>query len=151
MIGATRSVRVWACPEPVDLRAGFDGLLSLVTAKLSKDALSGDYFLFTNRDRTSAKVLLWDGTGLCIYHKRLQRGRFARLWQREGESETVQLTQSELALFLEGCTAIGRIALSPCEYVPKTLDSPVLGSYIPGREDRGDPRLRSATPGSLAA
>jgi transposase len=67
MIGSTRSLRVWAYPVPTDLRKGFDGLAGLVQGKLRKDLLSGDCFLFTNRTRTRAKVLMWDGTGLCIY------------------------------------------------------------------------------------
>jgi integrase len=57
---------VWAHPEPADLRAGFDGLAALVTSRLGRDPLSGHLFLFVNRNRTRAKVLVWDGTGLCI-------------------------------------------------------------------------------------
>jgi transposase len=64
-------------------------------------------------------VLLWDGTGLCIYAKRLERGRFASLWA--GRNGTAELTTSELALFLEGSGAIGRIALSPEVFVPRPL------------------------------
>jgi transposase len=79
---------------------------------MKRDPLSGDLFLFTNRNRTRAKVLLWDGTGLCVYQKRLERGRFARLWGREAE-DTVELTVSELALFLEGSTLAGALRLSP--------------------------------------
>jgi transposase len=58
---------------------GFDGLSGLVTTQLQRDPLSGDCFRFTNRARTRAKVLVWDGTGLCVYHKRLEQGRFAAL------------------------------------------------------------------------
>lgn len=67
MIGSTRNLRVWAYPGPADLRAGYDGLSALVTRKLGGDPLSGDCYLFTNRTRTRCKVLVWDGTGLCIY------------------------------------------------------------------------------------
>ncbi len=67
MIGATRHVRVFAYTEPADLRKGFDGLYGLVTRELGRDPLSGEHFLFVNRTRTRAKVLLWDGTGLCVY------------------------------------------------------------------------------------
>jgi transposase len=59
-----------------------------------------------------AKTLQWDGTGLCIYAKRLERGRFARLW-RDDRDDPITLTISELDLFLEGSTLIGRVALSP--------------------------------------
>ena len=67
MIGSTRTLQVWAYPEPADLRAGFDGLSALVSSRLGRDPLSGHLFLFVNRHRTRAKVLVWDGTGLCIY------------------------------------------------------------------------------------
>lgn len=116
MIGASRAARVWAYPAPVDLRRGFDGLEALVTTGLLRSALTGDYFLFTNRTRHSAKVLVWDGTGLVIYHKRLERGQFACLW-RDGSKEAVELTVTELALFLEGCRIVGRQRLSPAPIV----------------------------------
>lgn len=122
MIGTTRSVRVWAYAAPADLRAGFDGLRGLVAEKLRLDPLCGDYFLFVNRQRTSSKVLLYDGTGLCIYHKRLARGRFARLWRDDESAGPVRLTQSELALFLEGCTLVAKISLSPPEILQQPLD-----------------------------
>ena len=60
---------------------------------------------------TGCKVLVWDGTGLCIFQKRLERGRFASPWQEDGE--VVRMTPSELALFIEGCELVGRRALSP--------------------------------------
>lgn len=107
---------VWACPEPVDLRNGYDGLSALVAGKLGRDPLSGDCYLFTNRTRTRSKVLVWDGTGLCIYQKRLEEGRFACLWQRE-RGGVVELTMSELALFLEGSRAMERAKLSPTRFV----------------------------------
>lgn len=112
MIGSTRNVRVFAYPAPTDLRKGFDALVGLVTRDLKLSALSGDCYLFTNRSRTSAKVLHFDGTGLCVYAKRLEQGRFARLWGQE-EGQPVRLTMSELALFLEGSQLAGRVPLSP--------------------------------------
>jgi transposase len=115
MIGSTRSVKVWAHTMPSDLRKGFDGLSFLVKESLGRDPLSGDLFLFVNRTRTRAKVLLWDGTGLCIYQKRLERNRFACLWREHQGS--LELTVSELALFLEGSTFVGKMALSPEEFV----------------------------------
>jgi transposase len=94
------------------MRKGFDGLSALVTHGLQRDPLSGDAFIFVSRDRVRAKVLHWDGTGLCIYAKRLERGRFARLWRDAGDAP-ITLTVSELDLFLEGSTLIGRVPLSP--------------------------------------
>jgi transposase len=68
--------------------------------------------LFVSRNRVRAKVLHFDGTGLCIYAKRLERGRFAALWRAPREAP-VTLTVSELDLFLDGSTIVGRVALTP--------------------------------------
>jgi transposase len=65
-------------------------------------------------------VLVWDGTGLCIYQKRLEQGRFALLWQA-GRAGAVELTMSELALFLEGSRALEQVRLSPAAFVPRPL------------------------------
>ena len=116
MIGSTRQVAVWAYGAPADLRKGFDGLSALVSQGLGRDPLSGDCYLFVNAPRKRAKVLLWDGTGLCIYAKRLEQGRFACLW-RDAAARVVQLTMSELQLFLEGSALVGRVALSPAPFV----------------------------------
>jgi transposase len=72
VIGLSRRVRVFAYTRPVDMRKQYDGLYALVVAELKADPLSGDLFLFTNRRRTRAKVLLWDGTGLCLYQRLAQ-------------------------------------------------------------------------------
>jgi transposase len=103
---------VFACAAPTDLRKGFDGLASLVCQELGRDATSGDLYLFVSRDRMRAKVLLWDGTGLCVYAKRSEQGRFAALWGRVRDGH-VELSSAELALFLEGCREVGRRPLSP--------------------------------------
>lgn len=108
---------MFAYGAPVDLRKGFDGLAALVMHELGRDPLSGECFLFVSRHRTRAKVLLYDGTGLCLYHKRLEAGRFANLL---GEG-AIELTMSELALYLEGSRAVGRIALSPAAVAPRAL------------------------------
>jgi transposase len=119
ILGTSRVVRVFAYPEPVDLRKGYDGLFGLVKTGLGRDPLSGDLFLFLGKRRTGCKVLVWDGTGLCIFQKRLERGRFASLFRDDGKS--VQLTASELALFIEGCELVGRRSLSPLSVKPKVL------------------------------
>jgi transposase len=115
------SVRVFAYPGFTDLRKGYNGLYGLVERELGRDVLGGDLYLFVNRRRNGCKILVWDGTGLCIFSKRLERGRFAPLG-RDGNG-AVQLTTSELALYIEGCALVGRQALSPREHVPKSLVS----------------------------
>lgn len=144
MIGSTRRVGVFAFGAPVDLRKGFDGLSALVRGGLDRDPLSGDLFVFVNRSRCRAKVLLWDGTGLCIYAKRLERGRFACLW-RSGEEASLRLTMSELALFLEGSTWVGRRPLSPTafdfesrqENPCQTSRDLIYSGGVSNRQDRG--------------
>jgi transposase len=112
VITAHSGRRVFACAAPTDLRKGFDGLSGLVTEQLGREATSGDMYLFVSRDRVRAKVLFWDGTGLCVYAKRLEEGRFAALWGRVRDGH-VELSPAELALFLEGCREVGRRPLSP--------------------------------------
>jgi transposase len=112
VIGSTRQVTVFACGRPVDMRKGFEGLAALVRDELQRDLLSGDLFLFAGKNRRRAKVLLWDGTGVCLFAKRLEQGRFACLW-RDAGSETLRLTVTELQLFLEGSALVGRMLLSP--------------------------------------
>jgi transposase len=118
VIGSSRRLRVFGYALPVDLRKGFDGLQALVTQALGRDPLSGECFLFVSRQRTRAKVLFYDGTGLCLYHKRLEQGRFASLF---GAGSAVELTMSELALYLEGSRAVGRVVLSPAAIAPRGL------------------------------
>jgi transposase len=121
ILGTTRAVRVFAYPRPVDLRKGYDGLYGLVQSGLGQDVLGGDLFLFVSKTRKHCKVLLWDGTGLCIFQKRLAEGTFAKLWR--DDDTPVRLTASELALFIEGCALVGRRALSPDAVERKTLVS----------------------------
>ncbi len=116
MIGSTRHVRVFAYDAPVDMRRGFDGLHALVTQGLQRDVLAGDVFLFVSRTRKRAKALFWDGTGLCIYAKRLEQGRFAAPWAKD-TTGPMEMTMSELALFLEGSSLVGKVQLSPAPFV----------------------------------
>jgi len=111
ILAPSRAVRVFAYPAAVDLRKGYDGLYGLVEQGLHQDPMSGDLFLFVSASRKLCKVLVWDGSGLCIFQKRLTRGCFAKLWR--DDDQVVRLTQSELALFIEGCTLLDRRSLSP--------------------------------------
>ena len=113
MIWNGRQVTVYAYTSPADLRKGFDGLSALAREELDRDPLSGDLFLFVSRNRIRAKVLHWDGTGLCLYAKRLEKGKFACLWTVDDDA--VRLTTTELSLFLEGSKLVGKIKLSPPE------------------------------------
>lgn len=120
MIGSTRALRVYAYTLPTDMRKGFDGLYGMVSSQLERDPLSGDMYLFVARNRKRAKVLVWDGTGLCLYAKRLEKGKFAKLWSGEDQT-TLELTMSELSLFLEGSRLVGKVAVSPQNLCIKCL------------------------------
>lgn len=115
MIGSLRSAGVLAYGAPADMRKSFDGLAALVREHLGSDPLSGELFLFVSRDRRRAKVLLWDGTGLCVYAKRLERGRFTAPWQCT-DGGALRLTANELQLLLEGMALEGRLPLSPAPF-----------------------------------
>lgn len=117
MIGSTRQVAVYAYAKQVDMRKSFDTLAVLVKSELGRDVLSGDVFVFVGKTRRRAKVLYWDGTGLCLFAKRLEKGRFAAPWQARREG-ALRWTMSELSLFLEGSELVGRIALSPEPWLP---------------------------------
>ena len=126
LIGSGRQLRVYAVAAPVDMRKGFNGLSALVREHLDRDPTDGSLYLFVSRNRIRAKVLMWDGTGLCLLAKRLEEGRFAPLWQREEDGEVV-LSMSELSLFLEGALEVGRRPISPPEIDPKWL---ILGDLV---------------------
>jgi transposase len=151
VIGLGRRQRVYAYGAAVDLRKGFDGLLAIVEQELGRDALVGDLYLFVSRNRLRAKVLLWDGTGLCVYAKRLERGRFACLW-REEAGTSVELTASELALFLEGSQLVGKVALSPPDFSFERACKPASPMRESARAvDRAGAGHRGVAPGDAAA
>lgn len=112
MIGLRSVRRVFAFGAPVDMRKSFDTLAVIAREQMGRDVLRGDVFVFVGRDRRRAKLLWWDGTGLCVLAKRLSKGQFAAPWNVSSRG-TLEWTDSELALFLEGCTEVGRVALSP--------------------------------------
>ena len=68
--------KLWLCAQPVDMRKSFDGLSGVVTQKLQENAASGQYFIFFNRRKTQIKILYFDGSGFCIWTKRLEAGQF---------------------------------------------------------------------------
>lgn len=116
MIGSTRQVAVYAFGAATDMRKSFDSLSALVSQQMQREALSGDMFLFVSKNRRRAKVLYWDGTGLCVFAKRLEQGRFVAPWRRLESDGLMRLTMSELTLFLEGSELIGKVALSPAPF-----------------------------------
>jgi len=112
MIGLSRGLSVFAFTEAVDMRKSFNTLSALVDTQMKRDVLTGDLFLFVSADCKRAKVLYFDGTGLCLLSKRLEKGKFVALWKRKRQGG-MELSLSELALFIEGSDSVGRMRLSP--------------------------------------
>ena len=101
MFGLTPATKIYVAVEGVDMRKGFDGLYGLVRDQLGQDPLSGHVFLFSNRPRTRLKALLWDGSGLWVCGKRLEKGRFR--WPTASEKQaSITMRAEELALLVNG-------------------------------------------------
>ncbi len=93
MWGAPR--RILVHQDPVDMRKGFEGLSALVEVVFSEELTSGTYFAFLNRQKNRLKILYWDGDGLAIWYKRLEKGTFGKTCQ-------VEMSKTEFFLMLEG-------------------------------------------------
>jgi transposase len=91
--------KIWIAAGVTDLRRGFDGLSAQVQNTLQQQPFSGHIFVFRGRRGDIVKLLWWDGDGLCLFAKRLERGRF--IWPKV-ESGTVQLSRAQLSMLLEG-------------------------------------------------
>ena len=76
MIGLPSGARVWLAAGHTDMRKGFDGLATAAQERLAQDPFSGHLFVFRGRRGDLIKVLWWDGQGLCLFSKRLEKGRF---------------------------------------------------------------------------
>jgi len=94
------SVKVYLAAGVTDMRKSFDTLFGLARDALSKDPLSGHLFVFCNRGRDRIKVLHWDGSGLWVHAKRLEKGTFA--WPAAGSAACVELSPTELAMLVGG-------------------------------------------------
>ena len=92
-------VRVLVATKPVDFRKGMDGLAALVKEQLKVDPFSGVIFCFRARRADRVKLLFWDGTGLCLFAKRLEGGKFR--WPRI-EDGVMRLSAAQLAALIEG-------------------------------------------------
>jgi transposase len=99
MIGLPAGTRIWIAAGVTDLRRGFTGLSGMVQTALKENPFSGHVFVFRGRRGDLIKLLWWDGDGLCLFAKRLERGRF--IWPQV-TSGTVALTPAQLSMLLEG-------------------------------------------------
>jgi transposase len=99
MIGLPASTQIWIAAGVTDLRRGFTGLSAIAQTVLEKSPFSGHVFVFRGRRGDLIKLLWFDGDGLCLFAKRLERGRF--VWP-QAESGSVSLTRAQLSMLLEG-------------------------------------------------
>ena len=99
MIAPAAGARIWIAAGVTDMRRGFTGLSAQVQTALEQEPLSGHVFIFRGRRGDLVKLLWFDGDGLCLFAKRLERGRF--IWPK-AESGTVSLTRAQLSMLLEG-------------------------------------------------
>ena len=93
------NTRIWIAAGVTDMRRGFTGLSAQVQTALEQDPLSGHVFAFRGRRGDLVKILWHDGDGLCLFQKRLERGRF--VWP-QAESGTISLTRAQLSMLCEG-------------------------------------------------
>jgi transposase len=101
VFGMGSATRIYLAVGATDLRKGFEGLYGLVRDQLQLEPLSGHVFLFCNKERNRTKVLFWDGSGLWVCTKRLEKGRFS--WPSSEDQEArVSLSQAEVTLLLGG-------------------------------------------------
>lgn len=91
--------QVWIVAGLTDMRRGFTGLSAMVQQRVARDPYSGQVFVFRGRRGDLIKVLWWDGDGLCLFAKRLDRGRF--LWP-QAEDGAIALSRAQLSMLLEG-------------------------------------------------
>jgi transposase len=99
MIALPAGTRVWLAAGVTDMRKGMDGLAALAQTSLAENPFCGHIFVFRGRRGDLVKLLWFDGDGLCLFAKRLERGRF--VWP-QAPSGTVALSAAQLSMLLEG-------------------------------------------------
>ena len=102
MLSFAGSVRVMVALEPCDMRKGFNGLAALVSERLEGDVRGGTLYVFGNQRRTRLKVLYWDGTGLWVMTKRLEKGTFSWPARADGRKIKLRLTPEAFTMLTDG-------------------------------------------------
>jgi transposase len=99
MIGPTGAVRVLVATRPVDFRKGAEGLAALVRETMGADPFSGAVYVFRAKRADRVKLVFWDGTGVCLFAKRLEDGEFR--WPKVQDG-VLRLSAAQLSALLEG-------------------------------------------------
>lgn len=102
MLSFAGSLKVFVALEACDMRKGFNGLHALITERLGEDPRGGALFVFSNRRHTRLKVLYWDGTGLWVMTKRLEKGTFSWPQSVEGNATKLRLAPEAFAMLTDG-------------------------------------------------
>lgn len=123
MIQVTPHMRIVVAVEPVDFRKGIDGLAAVCRQKLQSDPFSGTLFVFANKSRKALRVLLYDGQGFWMCHKRLSKGRFAWNFQATG-SRVRALAARQLQQLLWNADPLKMEAVEDFRPIPKNLPVP---------------------------
>ena len=92
-------VKLWLCTHPTDMRKSFDGLAALAKNQLGENPLSGELFIFVNKQRTYLKLLYFERNGYCLWAKKLEQGTFHFERSEEGK---VKMSALQFKLMLEG-------------------------------------------------
>lgn len=101
MLSFSSAVRIYLAVEPVDMRKSFDGLYAVASGRLKENPLDGGLFVFSNKRRNRLKILFWDGTGLWVLAKRLEKGAFS--WPRSVHGGgKLRLKSEALSMLLGG-------------------------------------------------
>ena len=99
MMVPSRPVRVLVATKPIDFRKGMDGLAAVVQEYLKSDPFSGTVFVFRAKRADRVKLIWWDGSGLCLFAKRLEQGAFRWPGIEDG---AIRLSAAQLAALIEG-------------------------------------------------
>lgn len=99
LVRPSGSLRVLVATRPVDFRKGMNGLAAVVQEQLGADPFSGTIYVFRSKRADRVKLLFWDGSGVCLFAKRLEAGPFR--WPRPGDS-VMELSAAQLSALIEG-------------------------------------------------
>jgi transposase len=105
MLSLSTATRIFVALDPVDMRQSFNGLYARVQTVLQEEPTSGHWFVFTNKPHNRLKILFWDGSGLFVCAKRLEKGTFG--WPA-GEGTSLCLRAEELTLLIHGIESTSR-------------------------------------------
>ena len=130
MLNLTASVRILLHREPVDFRKAHDGLAALVRQALHANPLDGSLYVFLNRRRDRIKLIQWDGNGLWLHYKRLEKGTFKAL------TDEPRMTRAQLSMLLEGIEVLRKLFVSSDRRHRRACSSMTANVWLEGGRAR---------------